>query len=379
MARTAITTTTIFPLDFLDAYADNLLRFGHERDVTIYVAGDRKSPEESEAQAAACRSRGVDARFLSIDQQHEFLRRFPDLAAIIPENTDNRRNVAYLAALDEGAEVVISIDDDNFCLDDVDFVEEHSRVGGECEEPEAVGADGWFNLCTFLEAEPQPGSLYPRGFPYRQRQDGTARVDGRARGRVAVNVGLWLLDPDADAIGRLQDRPHVRAWTGGTALLGRGVRSPINTQNTALTREAMAAYYYVRMGARLRGLVLDRFGDILSGYFVQACAEAVGDRIRIGGPIVEHRRHPHDLLVDLYHELAGIMLMEELAGFFSTVRLPGESYLTAYRALADELDSFVSARDGDGFIWCEETTAYLAEVTRSMRIWADVVATLGLR
>lgn len=377
MPRTAITTTTIYPLDFLDAYADNLLRFGHERDVTIYVAGDRKSPPECEAQAAACRARGVNARFFAIDDQHDYLKRFPDLGAIIPENTDNRRNVAYLAALEDGAEIIISIDDDNYCLEDVDFLGQHARVGTECEEPEAVGADGWFNLCTFLEADPEPASLYPRGFPYGRRGDGTGRIEGSARGRVAVNVGLWLLDPDTDAVGRLQDRPHVRAWTGDTALLGRGVRCPINTQNTAVSREAMAVYYYVRMGARLRGLVLDRFGDILSGYFLQVCADAVGDRIRIGDPVVEHRRHPHDLLVDLYHELAGIMLMEDLATFFSSVQLPGDSYLTAYRALADRLEAF--AADREGFIWSDETRAYLADVGRSMRIWADVVASLGLR
>jgi hypothetical protein len=377
MAKTAITTTTISPLDFLEAYADNLLRFGHERDVTIYVAGDRKSPAGCEEQAAACRARGVDARFLSIDEQHDYLKRFPDLAALIPENTDNRRNVAYLKALDEGAETVISIDDDNYCSDNVDFVAGHNRVGTECEAPEAVGADGWFNLCTFLEADPPLANLYPRGFPYGRRVDGTDTVTGTARGRVGVNVGLWLLDPDTDAIGRLQDRPFVRAWTGGTALLGTGVRCPINTQNTALTREAMAVYYYVRMGARLRGLVLDRFGDILSGYFLQVCADAVGDRIRIGDPIVEHRRHPHDLLVDLYHELAGIMVMEELADFLSTVKLPGDSYLAAYRALSRELETFVA--DRQGFIWSDETRAYFGEVARAMRVWADVVSELGLQ
>jgi Reversibly glycosylated polypeptide len=377
MAHTAITTTTIFPLDFLEAYADNLLRFGRERDVTIYVAGDRKSPPGCEEQAAACRARGVDARFLSIDEQHDFMRRWPDLAALIPENTDNRRNVAYLAALADGADVVISIDDDNYCLDDVDFVGGHSRAGMECEAPEATGADGWFNLCRFLEAEPSPANLYPRGFPYGRRREGTDTIEAPARGRVGVNVGLWLLDPDTDAIGRLQDRPHVTGWTGGAALLGNRVRCPINTQNTALTRDAMAVYYYVRMGARLRGLVLDRYGDILSGYFLQVCAEAVGDRIRIGDPIVEHRRHAHDLLVDLYHELAGIMVMEELADLFSTVRLPGDSYLTAYRALSHELESFVDARDG--FIWSVETRTYFHEVAAAMRVWADVVASLGLR
>lgn len=371
----AIATTTIFPLDFLEAYADNLLAAGRAGDVTIYVAGDRKSPAGCAEQAAACRARGVDARFLTLDDQAEVLRPYPELAAIVPENSDNRRNAAFVAALRDGADVVISIDDDNWCLPGDDFVGGHLAVGATARHPEAVGAGGWFNLCTLLESEPAPELLYPRGFPYRLRSPECGTLGPAAEGPVGVNVGLWLLDPDTDAIGRLAARPVTTAWTGTTALLGRGVRCPINTQNTALSRAAMGAYYYVRMGAQLRGLKLDRFGDILSGYFLQVCAEAVGDRIAIGGPIVEHRRNQHDLLVDLYHELAGVMMLEDLAGFFSTVRLPGDSYLSAYRALSHELVRFAEAQDG--FVWTDETKQYVRDMAGWMRIWADVVSDIG--
>lgn len=371
----AITTTTIFPLDFLSAYADSLLAAGREGDVIIYVAGDRKSPAGCEGQAADCRARGVDARFLTLDDQAEVLRPYPELAAIVPENSDNRRNAAFVAALRDGADVVISIDDDNFCLPGDDFVGGHLAVGTTVTHAEAAGESGWFNLCSLLESEPAPELLYPRGFPYARRGPGCDRLGPATTGTVGVNVGLWLLDPDTDAIGRLSARPVTTAWTGETVLLGTGVRSPINTQNTALSRAAMGAYYYVRMGAQLRGLRLDRFGDILSGYFLQVCAEAVGDRVRIGGPIVEHRRNQHDLLVDLYHELAGVMMLEDLAGFFSTVRLPGDSYLSAYRALSHELERFAEAQEG--FVWTEETKQYVRHMAGWMRIWADVVADIG--
>ena len=56
-------------------------------------------------------------------------------------------------------------------------------------------------------------------------------------------------------------------------LLGENVWSPINTQNTALTREAAMTYYYVRMGYPLTGMRIDRYGDILSGYFIQKCVK----------------------------------------------------------------------------------------------------------
>jgi hypothetical protein len=335
--RVAIVTTTIFPLDFLPVYTEDILRNGRGEQVTIYIAGDNKSDPGSEAATEVARAQGVDARFLTLDWQRDFLHRFPEVAAIIPENSDNRRNVAFLAALADGADVVISIDDDNYCLPGGDFVGTHLVVGTEATHPEAVGADGWFNLCAALETE-QACGLYPRGFPFGRRRPGTDLVAGPTSGKVAANAGLWLGDPDCDAVGRLQDRPKVTGWSGEPVLLGRGVRCPINTQNTALTREAMAAYYYVRMGAQLRGLRLDRFGDILSGYFLQVCVDAMGERLRIGTPLVDHRRNPHDLLVDLYHELAGMMMVEELGELFSTVQLPSTSYADAYVALSEEIE-----------------------------------------
>jgi hypothetical protein len=374
-SRIAITTTTIFEPSFLDAYAQNLQEYGHADSTTIYIAGDRKSPSGTEETVAQHRARGLDVRFLSIDWQHDYLKRWPDLAAVIPENSDNRRNVAYLVALDEGADVVISIDDDNYCLPSIDFVGEHLRVGAECVESEARGSEGWFNLCSMLDFQPEGANLFPRGFPYRCRKDRADAVGSPASGAIGVNVGVWLGDPDCDAIGRLQDHPVVTDWSGQGVLLGTGVRCPINTQNTALSRAAMGAYYYVRMGASLRGLSLDRFGDIFSGYFLQVCAQAVGDRIRIGGPAVDHRRHAHDLFVDLYNELAGVMILEDLSKFFEVPRPCATSYVEAYRSLSYSLEEFVAEQEG--FVWTPETRDYFADIGRYMRIWADVVAELG--
>jgi hypothetical protein len=373
--RVSIVTTTIFPPAFLRSYSENLAAFGRTEQVSIFIAGDRRVPPEMQTDVERARSEGIDVRFLTLDDQARLLRPFPDLAAIIPENSDNRRNAGFVAALLDGADVVISIDDDNFCREGEDFVAAHLAVGNELEHREARGANGWYNLCSLLEAAPAPELLYPRGFPYRRRSPGSGSLGSPTSGRVGVNVGLWLLDPDTDAIGRLLASPVVSGWSGESVLLGPGVRCPINTQNTALSRDAMGAYYYVRMGAQLKGLTLDRFGDILSGYFLQVCADAVGDRIRIGSPVLEHRRNPHDLLVDLYHELAGVMMLEDLSEFFSSVQLPGGSYLEAYRAASDELERFVSSQKG--FVWTDETKEYLRNVARWMRIWADVVAAIG--
>ncbi|MCK4788559.1 MAG: hypothetical protein KAV87_32760 [Desulfobacteraceae bacterium] len=62
------------------------------------------------------------------------------------------------------ADVVISVDGDNFPMPDVDFVGEHLHVGQEVTLPEAVGHNNCYNLCELLQLK--IFGLYPRGFPY---------------------------------------------------------------------------------------------------------------------------------------------------------------------------------------------------------------------
>jgi hypothetical protein len=368
--RVAIVVTTIFQPDFLSNYANNILEFGHEDHTTIYVVGDRKTPESCGEEAARQRTRGVNARYLSLAEQERYMARFPDLAAEIPVDSDNRRNVGFIMAVEEGADVIVSIDDDNYCLPGVDFVGGHLQCGLNVTESEAIGTGGWFNICSLLEVEPCGELLYPRGFPYALRGEGTGAVVGPASGRVAINVGLWQRDPDVDAIGRLYGNPQVGGLRDRSVLLAAGVRSPINTQNTALTREAMAAYYYVRMGTPLRGMKIDRFGDIFSGYFAQWCADSVGERVRVGSPMVDHRRNRHNLLVDLWHELAGIMMLEDLAAFLTQPAERSASYPEAYRLLSRRLEEVVHGLEG--FIWTDESRDYFRRVGSNMRTWVDV-------
>jgi hypothetical protein len=378
MNRVAICTTTIFEIDsFLSSYVQNINYFDHRKDVTIIIAGDRKSPKSCIEISKKYIKQGIDVRFISLAWQSDYLKRYPYIGAIIPENSDNRRNVAYLLALEEGADIIVSVDDDNIPLQNIDFVGEHMKVGTCQTLPVAVGKDGWFNLCSLLFPQSsglQDDRLYPRGFPYSKRKMGTDRIDNHICSNVGINVGLWTLDPDVDAISRLYASPHISHWGGQNVFLNAETRCPINTQNTALSREAMAAYYYIRMGVPLSGMRLDRFGDIFSGYFLQLCANAVGDGIKIGSPITEHRRHKHNLLIDLYNELAGIMILEDMVEFLSKTHLPGQSYVTAYVALSHRIEDF--AKSAEGFIWQDETRKYFIEVAKYMRIWVDAISNL---
>ncbi len=95
----------------------------------------------------------------------------------------------------------------------------------------------------------------------------------------------------------------------------------------------MAAYYYLRMGFPIKGLRIDRYGDILSGYFVQKCIRHLGDAVRIGDPVCKHIRTRHNLFKNLYHELAGMVLIEDLVLYESPTALVNRTKRLAKRLL----------------------------------------------
>ncbi len=369
---TAIVATTIFEPKFLDGFRDNIEKSGHLDDATLYVIPDRKTPPSVAQAAEAARDRGFRVMCPSLDEQEAFLERIAAPAGFIPFNSDNRRNVGFLMGLEAGCDVLISIDDDNFCLPDTDFIGEHHVVGQASRDSLVRSSDSWFNICSLLDS-PAGEGVFARGFPYAaQRADRTVKLDDSAPPvEIAMNAGLWLDEPDVDAIYRLCLRPKIERFAGPSVILGPDVWSPINTQNTALTRSAAMTYYYVRMGFALQGLRIDRFGDILSGYLTQKVIKHMGQGIRVGTPILDHRRTPHNLFKDLYHELAGIVLIEEFVPWLQEVRLSGSSPLEAYTALADLIR--VKAEQTTGFVWDEGGREFLKETAGLMQSWVKIV------
>jgi hypothetical protein len=373
--KAALVVTTIFEPNFLPAFADNFLRHGRAADVQIIVIPDRKTPPSVGRACQQAAREGLRTRCPALDEQDAFLKRLGVPADWIPLDSDNRRNVGYLLALAEGCDFVLSIDDDNFCRDSEDFYSVHAIVGTEMSANVRHGSDGWLNLCDSLTFTTAP-TPFPRGFPYSRRREPREIRRETAKARVALNAGLWLDDPDVDAVGRLESRPKALTYHDTPFVLGPNTWSPINTQNTAISRAAMAAYYYVRMGFAIEGLKIDRYGDILSGYFAQKCIRHLGEAVRVGDPICDHRRTPHNLFKDLYHELAGMVLIEELTPWLIELKLSGRTYAEAYACLADELAA--AAEKFRGFVFDQGGRDFLTATAGHMRNWLRALRALGI-
>ncbi|WP_414550956.1 hypothetical protein [Anabaena sp. CCY 0017] len=375
-----IVLTTIYEGDFINEYYEHFKCYGDLEKVNFYVVGDLSTPPECRKKVEKYTQMGLHWYYIGVEEQNTFLKPFPQLGTEIPWKSDNRRNVGFLMAYRDKCDVIIAIDDDNYPKDNWPFLTGHSTVGKEASLMTAVGYNNWFNLCSMMEVEfPTLGggnTVYARGFPYQRRQLECSRIDPEiSTGTVAINAGLWSGDPDVDAATRLVTRCIVKEKFTNDYLLAPNTLMPINTQNTALIRDAIPAYYYVKMGHPVGGMKLDRFGDIFSGFFVQKCVQAVGHRIKVGSPVVEHRRSPHNLYKDLWHELAGMVVIDDMLSLLETPLSPVSTYSEATLELSDKLEEWAVKQEG--FLWDEALKSYFQNIAQNMKLWIKVCQQLN--
>ncbi len=373
--KAAMVVTSINDPVVLEGYFSNFQAYGHLDKVKVIVIPDRKTPPAAYDRCANLRGKGMDVVCPTLEEQDDYLRRVGMPTHLIPYNSDNRRNVGYLMALESGADFLISIDDDNYCTAEEDFLQAHSLVcGGVVEATAVASSSGWSNLCDLMRVEPA-SPVYPRGFPYFARHQRTEVKERKVAATIRMNAGLWLQEPDLDAITWLVAPVRTKAFSGRSLILDATTWSPINTQNTALHRDVIPSYYFVRMGYPLAGLPIDRYGDIFSGYFSQACVRYLGHAIRVGTPVAEHRRNTHNYVKDALNELACIVVLEDLLPWLHEVKLEGSTYCETYVALSHRIEDVLASFSGQ--IWSDAARGYFHHMCYCMREWTKVCQRLG--
>jgi hypothetical protein len=251
------------------------------------------------------------------------------------------------------------------------FFSEHSVVGSTTQERHRGSSNGWYNILQDIEYG-MYGNVYPRGFPYSAQMSYnrlSSYITDNVKTYIAVNEGLWVGDPDIDGITWLNHPKIKNSINDGSYTLDDKVWSPINSQNTSVSREAMAAYYFIPMG-----LGMDRMGDIFQGYFLEKCVKTMGQGIRVGTPLVHHKRNSHNHMQDAMKELPGIVFLEEFLPWLVEVNLDGAgSYSNIYLALSSFIEDHVETMKIS-----DEFKAYWHRVCYCMRKWIDTVQRIGL-
>lgn len=362
--RPAIVTTTIHVPTLLGAYVDDALTHGH--DVRYVVIGDRKTPPEAKTWCQRLASeKGVDLEFQDVEDQAGYLRAHPELDAHLPYDSIQRRNIGILLAYERGCDPIITIDDDNFLLDD-DFVGRHGLAGRAATLPALTSDTGWVNVCRDLE-DVNGVPFYHRGFPPGQRWRDEQTVESERTGRVVVNAGLWLGDPDVDALQRLvYPVEAVRHRRDGNVALGPGTWSPFNSQNTALAREVVPAYFLSpRIG---------RYDDIWASYVVVRIADHLGHLVAYGKPVVRQERNPHDYWKDLAVERDPMRVTDAFCAALRDVPLSAGDYAGCLREVVAGLGDWVG--DGAGGLSSEQR-APVRHLLEGLEIWDSTLRELA--
>jgi len=363
----SLVTTTINVPSLLEAYVDDAVRF-QRRLIDVIVVGDRKTDGGAARYCSTLEeSRGVQVRFLDVADQERYLDRFPEFADFLPWNCIQRRNVGLLHAFESEADIVVTIDDDNF-LEDEDYFGRHAHVGTTHRVETVATPSGWWNVCSMLE-EARGIPFYHRGHPLEHRWLADDDEEWEVvEARVVVNAGLWLDDPDVDALARLcfpvtATGPSERYRERAACAVG--TWAPFNSQNTALAREALPAYLlFPHIG---------RYDDIWASYVLRRIADHLGDVVTYGAPLVRQLRNPHDYFRDFDAERFGIEANAVFIAALGRCELSCTDYRDGFAQIGRQLPDAIGTT-------CEEAGRPPEEfdhVLRGFELWTAIFAALS--
>jgi hypothetical protein len=334
----ALITTTIQIPYLLDNYASNFRKFGWD-SVFFVVAGDRKTPYGIVDFCKKVEDKyKYEVHYLDLSTQKSLS---PDLDTYTSVDTITRRNFATLFAFKNKADVIVTIDDDNFIMSD-DYLKEESIVGNIIELSSISSNTGWFNVCETLREE-KGKMFFHRGFPINQRKITGIEVN-RKKSKIVANAGLWLKAPDTDAVawlnfGELNVTDFRSDMFGDNFVLEKGTWCPFNTQNTAVAREAVPAFFLNRPQLR--------YDDIWLSYVLRKIADHLGHSVSYGNPIVAQERNVHNYLKDLVKEIDGMERTPALVEELRAIRLKGNDYWTCTAELVNKLSNkFADLKEG---------------------------------
>jgi hypothetical protein len=247
--------------------------------VNFILIGDTKSPTDFLLE---------NCDFWSIDRQASLNN---ELANLLPVRHYSRKNIGYLLSMQNGSEIIIETDDDNFPYDSFfDFLPEQM-------EANTLSNNGWLNIYNFFSSE----KIWPRGLPLeeilsakKEFKKNTTTVN------CPIQQGLADDNPDVDAVFRLTHTLPLKFDKDLIYALGKNTWCPFNSQNTVWYRDAFQLMY-------LPSYCSFRMTDIWRSFVAQRIAWENNWNILFYSPTVYQERNEHNLLKDFEDEIPGYL------------------------------------------------------------------------
>ena len=288
--KTALITTTINVPTVLALYRKL------DSDVKFYVAADEKTPLEAYEFCANI----SDCEIYSPDRQKEL---GYECSELLGWNNDSRRNIALLEALKDGAELVVSVDDDMIPLREWNFAD---RFEYPFDGIQIGHSKYWSNLGQLtIPAAKQ------RGLPAEAFWAGG--VEAVIDAEIGAVQGIILGAPDTDAMTAIVNGPVIHS---ASDVLRNGfvvhpeAHSVFNSQFTAFRRELAPAFaqFYNYQG---------RNTDIFASMLMRRIMQERNLYTYFGPPMGFHARKPRPLFNDLKAEMFGLEYIADWADYLA--------------------------------------------------------------
>lgn len=333
--RIACVTTTINVPRVLSLYTKQAL------GVQFFIIGDRKTPDVEVVNFLT--EHVPNHAYYGIDDQYKLGYK---CARLIPENCIQRRNIGFLEALKWGADVIVSIDDDNIPYA-INYFDHFSYW--QFDGMSASSESAWFDVGTLLQPQAEH-----RGFPHTRRSPPI--FESVVDARIGVAAGVCLGDPDISAVTRIANAPIVHNVSeilqAGVVTDPKRTWTVFNSQNTAFVRDlAPAMFMFPGVG---------RYDDIYASLVCQRLMRYLGLFVHFGRPFVWQQRNKHDLIKDLKAEIEGMEHVLDLAARLDHMQLsPGEHPVrTIFKNIA-KLPWFPQQASEAALAWCDDCEAIL--------------------
>jgi hypothetical protein len=291
MKKFIITTTINNPTEATLKFAE----IADKKDFTFVVIGDTKTPHEMYQHLENKYNNFV---YLHPDVQSTL---YPELSEIIGWRTIQRRNIGFVYAFHQGAEIVATVDDDNIPYDNWG---DNIMIGKEIEVDEYENTS-----CPYFDSisTTEHNDLWHRGFPIEYLQvKNNIDYKGKTKITPLVQAEFWDGDPDIDAICRLSKKPIVKFKPFDPFTTKQ--LTPFNSQNTFLHRSILKYYSVFPYTGRMD----DIWGSYVTQYYFP-------NSVIFTKASVYQARNPQDLVKNLENEIIGyrntLSLLDDIENF----------------------------------------------------------------
>jgi hypothetical protein len=269
-----------------------IVDFSKKSDWKLIIVGDIQGTHIESA---------ANLKYLSIDDQ---INLDSPLVGNIPYNHYARKNIGYMYAIQNGANVIYDTDDDNLPYSFWKF-EDFS-----CNKNIITNVK-FLNIYKYFTTM----KIWPRGFPL---DEILSQHNIGIRESVPVNIGVWQglsdIEPDVDAIYRLTVNQQIRFDDKPSVYLDKGVYCPFNSQNTFWRRELFPLLY-------LPISTSFRFTDILRSYIAQRLMWEIPFYVGFTKATVYQERNKHDFMNDFSQEIDCYMNIKNIVRILDTINL----------------------------------------------------------